>query len=73
MSVVEIIQQKVFHLPPQAQQQVLALIEQLEASDQAKRNHSIAYPLDLLADIAIDGPADLAARHDFYAHNKAEE
>ncbi len=73
MSVVEIIQQKVFQLPPQAQAQVLALIEQFEASYQAKENPAMDYPLDLLAEIAIDGPADLAARHDFYAHSKAEE
>ena len=73
MSVVETIQQKVLHLPPQAQQEVLALVEQLEAGYQAKATQTIAHPLDLLAELAIDAPPDLAARHDFYAHGKTEE
>ncbi len=73
MSLIERIQQKVSHLPLPAQQEVLALVEQLEASYQTNQKSTLAYPLDVLAEITIDGPTDLAARHDFYAHRKAED
>ena len=72
MSVVEIIQQKVLRLPLPAQEEVLAIVEQLEAQYQPKENQTLAHPLDLLAELAIDAPPDLATRHDFYAHGKVE-
>ena len=72
MSVVETIQQKVLRLPLPAQQEVLAMVEQLEASYEPKENQTLAHPLDLLAELIIDAPPDLAARHDFYAHGKVE-
>jgi hypothetical protein len=72
MSVLETIQQKVIHLPPQAQQQVLVLVEQLEARSQPQEHQPLEHPLDLLAELTIDAPPDLATRHDFYAHGKAE-
>lgn len=31
------------------------------------------YVLSLIAELAIDGPPDLAERHDFYAHGKLED
>ena len=70
MSVVETIQQKVLRLPLPAQQEVLAMVEQLEASYQPT---AIEHPLTRIAKMAKDlGVTDLAARHDFYANRKLE-
>lgn len=79
MNVVEAIQKKVFHLPPDAQEEVLKQVEQIEAqyhiSKTASRsNGDHEHPLSKIAKIQIDGlPADFAARHDFYCHGKLEE
>ncbi len=70
MNTAETIQQKVFHLPPQAQEEVLEIIEQIEQRYQKQEN---VHPLDLLAEIRIEGPPDLAERHDYYAHGKLED
>jgi hypothetical protein len=78
MTVADAINQKVIQLPPKAQEEVLEAVENIEAryasagknggDDNAER-----HPLDLLMEISIDGPPDLAERHDFYAHGKLED
>lgn len=78
---VETIRKKVFHLPPKAQEEVLRQVEQIEeryhiSEDSAESNGSSknAYPLRLIADLAMDvGVADFAERHDFYANGKLED
>ena len=78
MTVAETISQKVVHLPIQDQEEVLELVEQIEVRC-LKRNRpdttngNSKHPLDLLAEIRIDGPPDLSERHDFYAHGKLED
>ena len=69
MNVAETIQQKVYRLPVEAQKEVLEIVEEVEIRYQTKPEH----PLTLLAKIQIDGPPDLAERHDFYAHGKLED
>ncbi len=71
MTVVETIQQKVYRLPLQAQQEVLEIVEQVES--RYKNEQKGEHPLTLLAKIQIDGPSDLAERHDFYCHGKLED
>lgn len=77
MNTVKAIQEKLDRLPPAAQQEALAAIEQIERRYQAKEtvghNGETPYALDLLAEIRIDAPPDLAERHDFYAHGKLED
>jgi uncharacterized coiled-coil DUF342 family protein len=78
MNTIETIQKKIHQLPSAAQQEVLQAIEQIEQRYQTieaavENNGEIPYPLDLLAEIRIDGPPDLAERHDFYAHGKLED
>jgi len=79
MNVAETIQQKIVHLPPKAQEEVLEILEQIEQRYQTKQsfveqNGEVVYPLTLIAEIAIDaGVTDLAERHDFYAHGKLED
>lgn len=78
MNTLETIQQKVDRLPVEAQKEVLEAVEQIAQRYQTKEtavenNGEITYPLDLLAEIRIDGPPDLADRHDFYAHGKLED
>jgi len=74
MNVTDTIQQKVIHLPPQAQEEVLRHVEELEERYQSARNGQKEHPLTLLARIRIDGlPSDFAERHDFYAHGKLED
>ncbi len=68
MNVAETIQQKVYRLPLKAQQEVLEIVEQVESRYQTKE-----HPLTIIAKIQIDGPPDLAERHDFYAHGKLED
>ena len=78
---IETIQEKVFHLPPKAQEEVLRQIEQIEeryhiSEDPAGSNGSKkdVYPLRLIADLAMDvGVTDFAERHDFYAHGTLED
>ncbi len=70
-------------MPPQAQEEVLEAVEQIEERYQTKKtsaepnagkNGEIIHPLTLIANIAIDaGVTDLAERHDFYAHGKLED
>lgn len=81
MNVVETIREKVFHLPPKAQEEVLRQVEQIEeryhisddpAGSNSKTNNT--YPLRLIADLAMDvGVTDFAERHDFYANGKLED
>jgi hypothetical protein len=74
MNVAETIQQKIVHLPPKAQAEVLEIIEQIEQRYQTKEEKQTKHPLTLIAEMAIDtGVSDLAERHDFYAHNKLED
>jgi len=74
MNVVETIQQKIIHLPPRAQEEVLEIIEQIEERYQAEDKKEEVHALALLAQIQIDaGVTDLADRHDFYAHGKLED
>jgi len=79
MNTAETIQQKVFHLPPQAQEEILEIIEQIEQRYQTKKpsaeqNGASVYPLTVIAELAVDvGVSDLAERHDFYAHGKLED
>lgn len=74
MNVIETIQQKVVHLPPQAQEEVLEAIEQIEERYQTATKKKAAHPLTLIRELAIDvGVTDLADRHDFYAHGKLED
>ena len=78
---VETIREKVFHLPPKAQKEVLIQVEQIEeryhnSDDPARSNENSknAYPLRLIADLAMDvGVTDFAERHDFYANGKLED
>ena len=74
MNTVETIQQKVFQLPPKAQEEVLEIVEQIEERYQAEDKKETAHPLTLIREMAIDvGVTDLADRHDFYAHGKLED
>jgi len=73
MNVAETIQQKVYHLPPAAQQEVLEIVEEIGKRYRTKEEKQTAHPLDLLAEIQIDAPPDFAERHDFYAHGKLED
>ncbi len=79
MNTVETIQSKLIHLPPKAQEEVLGVIERIEARyrsfrdrDENGNSEGLEDIFDQLAEIQIDGPADLAERHDFYAHGKVE-
>ncbi len=72
MNLAETIQQKVYRLPFEAQQEVLEIVEQVENRYQAKQKAE--HPLTLIANMAVDaGVTDLAERHDFYAHGKLED
>ncbi len=75
MNVAETIQQKINHLPPQAQQEVLEIVEKIGKRYQVQEaTPEIKHPLTLIAEMAVDaGVSDLAERHDFYAHKKLEE
>jgi len=74
MNVVETIRQKVIHLPPRAQEEVLEIIEQIEERYQAEDKKESVHPLTLIRELATDaGVTDLADRHDFYAHGKLED
>lgn len=81
MNTAEIIHEKVRHLPPKAQEQVLEAVEQiaerynLDDSPNDKNGETeFVHPLTLIANLATDtGVTDLADRHDFYAHGKLEE
>ncbi len=76
MTVAETIQQKVDHMPPQVQEEVLNAVQLIEVRYLNGKNIGETedrYILDILADIQIDGPSDLADRHDFYANGKLEE
>ncbi len=81
MSVVETIQEKIFHLPPKAQEEILEIVEQIEEryqliENQVRSNGTIGstHPLRMIADLAVDvGVTDFAERHDFYANGKLED
>lgn len=77
MNVVDTIHQKVVHLPPKAQEEVLEIVEQIEeryhSGSETNGMNAEPHVLDLLAKIQIDGPPDLAERHDFYANRKLED
>ncbi len=73
MNVAETIQKKVYHLPPDAQQEVLKIVEEIGNRYRTNEEKQMAHPLDLLAEIQIDAPPDFAEKHDFYAHGKLEE
>ena len=74
MNVVETIQQKVNRMPPQAQQEVLEIVERIGKRYQIKEATPTKHPLTVIAEMAVDaGVSDLAERHDFYAHKKLED
>ena len=81
MDVIETIREKVFRLPPQAQEEVLRQVEQIEErysnEEKGANNNGTEtrkHPLTLIKELAVDGlPPDFAARHDFYAHGKLED
>lgn len=75
---VDIIREKVFQLPPKAQEEVLRQVEQIEerylASDDRSGSNGNGYPLTVIAELAMDvGVTDFASRHDFYASGKLED
>lgn len=72
MNVVETIQQKVIQLPPQAQTEVLEIVEKIEERYQTENKKE--HPLTKIAKMAKDlGVSDFAERHDFYANEKLED
>ena len=79
MNVVETIREKLFHLPPKAQEEVLRQVERIEECYQteeepANSNGSKEHPLTLIARLKVDRlPSDFSARHDFYCHGKLED
>lgn len=75
MSVLETIREKVFHLPPPAQEEVLREVEEIEQRYRARDSDSRhRHALDEIADIVVEGlPNDFSARHDVYAHAKVED
>ena len=81
MTTLETIHQKVIHLPPKAQEEVLEAVERIEeqyqVEDVANSENGKSegkHPLTLIAELALDaGVTDLAERHDFYAHRKVED
>jgi len=80
MTTVEAIQTKLIQLPPMAQEEALGAVEEIEAryksmGDRDNEGNGGNSPglFDRLAEIRIDGPTDLAERHDYYAHGKSEE
>ncbi len=79
MNTVETIQSKLIQLPPAAQEEALGAIERIEVRYRSMQGrgqngdeNSSKNLLELLSEIRIDGPSDLAERHDFYAHGKRE-
>lgn len=69
MNVVETITQQIFHLPPEAQDEVLQIDEQIQDRYSMDSNGYAerVNPLRQLADLATDvGVTDLAERHDFW-------
>lgn len=65
MNIVEIIQQKVIQLPPQAQNEVLEIVEKIEERyhSENKKEH----PLTKIAKMAKDiGVTDFAAKKEFF-------
>lgn len=80
MTTVETINQKVIHLPQKAQEEVLEAVERIEEkyvepspTSEGNSGQDGRHVLELLAEIQIDGPPDLAERHDYYAHGKLED
>ncbi len=72
MNVVETIQKKVVQLPPQAQSEVLDLIEEIE--ERYYLENEKEHPLAKIARMSKDmGVTDLAEKHDLYAHGKLED
>lgn len=81
MNVADTIREKVFHLPPKAQEEALRKIEQIEERYSHEKNgannngaKTRKHPLTLIKELAVDGlPSDFASRHDFYCHGKLED
>ena len=78
MTVAETISEKVLHLPLSEQRNVLEMVKRIEIDHQNRAADAVVdkptrHILELLAEIRIDGPPDLADRHDFYAHGKLED
>ena len=72
MNIVETIQQKVIQLPPQAQNEVLEIVEKIEERCQSENKKE--HPLTKIAKMAKDlGVTDFAERHDFYSNGKLED
>ncbi|CAN5746028.1 hypothetical protein BH24ACI3_BH24ACI3_06490 [soil metagenome] len=78
MNTIETIQEKIIHLPLSAQREVLGAVERIEARYRSlpskdENGNGSEHILDLLSQIQIDGPTDLAENHDLYAHGKLEK
>jgi len=78
MNTVDAIHQKVVDLPPDAQEEVLDAVMQIEqrytALPETNGGNRRKHPLNTIAELATDvGIADLADRHDFYARRKLED
>ncbi|MGI8545212.1 MAG: hypothetical protein ACR2MD_17270 [Aridibacter sp.] len=79
MNTIETIQEKVYHLPTKAQEEVLEAIEQIEKRYKENetsngQNIEIEHPLTAIAKMAKDvGVSDLAERHGFYTNENLDE
>ena len=72
MNIVETIQQKVIQLPPQAQNEVLGIVERIEEryKSENKKEHSLTKIAKMAKDLGV---SDFAERHDFYSNGKLED
>lgn len=78
MNLLETIHEKIFRLPPKAQEEVLKQVEEIEeryhSSDEPKDSNGMEHPLTMIARLRVEGlPSDFASRHDFYCHGKLED
>lgn len=81
MNVVERIQNKVFQLPREAQEELLEIVERIEERYHVNgnppptngSNGRTLHPLRQIVSLATDvGVTDFAERHDLYANRKPE-
>lgn len=66
MTTVEVIQQKLPHLPSRGQEEVIEAVEGIERryrSGDADGEPARRHVLELLAEISVDGPPDLSSNH----------
>lgn len=72
MNIVETIQHKVIQLSPQAQNEVLEIVEKIEEryQNEIKREHLLTKIAKMTKDIGV---TDFAEKHDSYANGKLED